>query len=166
SNFGTPNWKPPTGSDARRCNRFRLGWLLILTTKCKMKRFHVITILTTLFLFSNTSCSDFLDKMPDDQLTMEMIFTDKIRTEDWLASVYSSVPSPMWGYFKDQGFNIMGDDITIPQEWSQFGWANVYAYTMANWNPNSGWNPNYWVELPKRIRTGLIFLEQVRVIPE
>src|SRR5690606_7684147 len=131
-----------------------------------MKRFHVITILTTLFLFSNTSCSDFLDKMPDDQLTMEMIFTDKIRTEDWLASVYSSVPSPMWGYFKDQGFNIMGDDITIPQEWSQFGWANVYAYTMANWNPNSGWNPNYWVELPKRIRTGLIFLEQVRVIPE
>jgi len=131
-----------------------------------MKRFHVITILTTLFLFSNTSCSDFLDKMPDDQLTMEMIFTDKIRTEDWLASVYSSVPSPMWGYFKDQGFNIMGDDITIPQEWSQFGWANVYAYTMANWNPNSGWNPNYWVELPKRIRTGLIFLEQVRVIAE
>ncbi|WP_262245296.1 RagB/SusD family nutrient uptake outer membrane protein [Parapedobacter soli] len=131
-----------------------------------MKKFHIITILTTLFLFLNTSCSDFLDKMPDDQLTMEMIFTDKIRTEDWLASVYSSVPSPMWGYFKDQGFNIMADDITIPQEWQQFGWANVYAYTMANWNPNSGWNPNYWVELPKRIRTGLIFLEEVRVIPE
>ena len=37
-----------------------------------------------------------LDKAPDDQLTMEMIFTDKIRTEDWLAGVYSSIPSPMW----------------------------------------------------------------------
>ncbi len=56
--------------------------------------------------------------------------------------------------------------ITIPQEWQQFGWANVYAYTVANWSPISGWNPYYWVELPKRIRTGLIFLEQVRVIPE
>jgi len=131
-----------------------------------MRRFHVTTIITALYLSVSTSCSDFLDKMPDDQLTMEMIFSDKIRTEDWLASVYSSVPSPMWGYFKDQGFNIMADDITIPQEWQQFGWANVYAYTMANWNPNSGWNPNYWVELPKRIRTGLIFLEEVRVIPE
>lgn len=114
----------------------------------------------------SASCSDFLDKTPDDQLTMEMIFTDKIRTEDWLASVYSGIPSPMWGYFKDEGFNIMGDDITIPQEWQQFGWANVYAYTMANWNPNSHWNPYYWRELPKRIRTGLIFLDEVRVIPE
>jgi SusD family. len=97
---------------------------------------------------------------------MEMIFTDKIRTEDWIASVYSSVPSPMWGYFKDQGYNIMGDDITIPQEWQQFGWANVYAYTTANWSPISGWNPYYWVELHKRIRTGLVFLENVRIIPE
>src|SRR5690606_40417084 len=90
-----------------------------------MKRFHVITILTTLFLFSNTSCSDFLDKMPDDQLTMEMIFTDKIRTEDWLASVYSSVPSPMWGYFKDQGFNIMGDDITIDRKSTRLNSSHV-----------------------------------------
>src|SRR5690606_7087764 len=130
------------------------------------KRF--INILGGLLLFSASmiSCSDFLDKMPDDQLTMEMIFTDKIRTEDWLASVYSSIPSPIWGYMKDQGFNIMGDDMTIPQEWQPFGWTNSYAYTMANWNPNSGWSPNYWTELPKRIRTGLVFLENVRIIPE
>ena len=132
-----------------------------------MKKYRtIITIFVLSLLLNGTGCSDFLDKMPDDQLTMEMIFTDKIRTEDWLASVYSSVPSPMWGYFKDQGFNIMGDDLTIPQEWQQFGWRNVYSYTTANWSPTSGWNPNYWVELPKRIRTGLIFLEQVRIIPE
>lgn len=130
-----------------------------------MKKYNYILLLLSFFL-SVGSCSDYLDYQPDDFLTMDMIFSDKIRTEDWLASVYSSVPSPMWGYFKDQGFNIMGDDITIPQEWQQFGWANVYAYTMANWSPISGWNPYYWVELPKRIRTGLIFLEEVRVIPE
>lgn len=130
-----------------------------------MKKHNYIILLLTLVLSAN-SCSDYLDYQPDDFLTMDMIFSDKIRTEDWLASVYSSVPSPMWGYFKDQGYNIMGDDITIPQEWQQFGWANVYAYTMANWSPISGWNPYYWVELPKRIRTGLIFLEEVRVIPE
>lgn len=131
----------------------------------KKNSYLIVTIVISLWL-NITGCSDFLDKMPDDQLTMEMIFTDKIRTEDWLASVYSSVPSPMWGYFKDQGYNIMGDDMTIPQEWQQFGWRNVYSYTTANWSPISGWNPYYWVELPKRIRTGLIFLEQVRLIPE
>jgi hypothetical protein len=131
-----------------------------------MKKHIFNIILLFSLILSETSCSDYLDYQPDDFLTMEMIFTDKIRTEDWMASVYSSVPSPMWGYFKDQGYNIMGDDITIPQEWQQFGWANVYAYTAANWSPISGWNPYYWVELHKRIRTGLVFFESVRVIPE
>lgn len=130
-----------------------------------MKKQIYIALLLSLIL-SVTNCSDYLDYQPDDFLTMEMIFTDKIRTEDWMASVYSSIPSPMWGYFKDQGYNIMGDDITIPQEWQPYGWRNVYAYTTANWSPISAWNPYYWVELPKRIRTGLVFLEQVRVIPE
>ncbi|WP_418893524.1 RagB/SusD family nutrient uptake outer membrane protein [Limibacterium fermenti] len=128
-------------------------------------KFIILTSILSLLL-SAISCSDFLDKMPDDQLTMEMVFSDKIRTEDWLASVYSSVPDPLWGYFKSQGFNIMGDDMTIPQDWQPYGWASVYAYTMANWSPTSGWDPNYWVELPKRIRTGLVFLENVRVIPD
>src|SRR5699024_7621309 len=131
-----------------------------------MKNYFIIITFILFLSLSTVSCSKFLDKMPDDQLTMEMIFTDKIRTEDWLASVYSSIPSPLWGYFKEQGYNIMGDDITIPQEWQPYGWKNSYAYTMADWNPNSGWGPNYWVELPKRIRTGVVFLERVRVIPE
>lgn len=130
-----------------------------------MKRNNYILITLLSLFLSGTSCSDYLDYQPDDFLTMDMVFTDMIRTQDWLASVYSSVPSPMWGYFKDQGYNIMGDDMTIPFEWTQFGWNNVYQYTLSNWNPSSGWNPYYWVELPKRIRTGLIFLENVRVIP-
>ena len=143
------------------------------------KQTFIIAILSIFFGIGTTGCSDFLDKMPDDQLTMEMIFTDKIRTEDWLASVYSSVPSPMWGYFttngdknstvhhRGQGFNVMGDDIVIPQEWTQFyEWRNPYAYLTANWSPTTGWEADYWTELPKRIRTGLIFMEEVRVIPE
>ncbi len=121
-------------------------------------KYRILSIIfLTLTVFG---CSDFLDKKPDDMLTIDMIFTDKVRTEDWLASVYSSVPSPLWGYFKDQGFAIMGDDITIPSEWQPFGWKNVYAYTLGDWNPASAWNPNYWVELPKRIRTALIFIER------
>lgn len=115
-------------------------------------------------LFTAISC-DYLDKQPDDQLTMDMIFSDKIRTEDWLASVYSSIPSPMWGYMKDQGYNIMGDDIVIPNQWTPYGWANVYPFTTGNWSPTSPWNPNYWIELPKRIRTALQFIQNVKIIP-
>src|SRR5690606_31068601 len=50
-------------------------------------------------------------------------------------------------------------------EWSPFGWRNVYAFTVGDWNASSAWNPYYWVELPKRIRTGLIFLENVKPLP-
>ena len=133
-----------------------------------MKKYKSIAkaVLLSCTLALTTSCNDFLDKAPDDQLTMEMIFTDKIRTEDWLAGVYSSIPSPMWGYFKEQGYNIMGDDITIPQDWSPYGWSNVYAYTTGNWSPISTWDPYYWVELHKRIRSGLIFLQEAKVLPE
>ena len=60
----------------------------------------------------------------------------------------------------------MGDDITIPQDWSPYGWGNVYAYTTGNWSPISTWDPYYWVELHKRIRSGLIFLQEVKVLPE
>ena len=65
-----------------------------------MKKYKSIAkaVLLSCTLALTTSCNDFLDKAPDDQLTMEMIFTDKIRTEDWLAGVYTSIPSPMWGY--------------------------------------------------------------------
>lgn len=130
-----------------------------------MKKNIFLWITALLLILSSNSCSNYLDYQPDDFLTTDMVFADQIRTEDWLAGVYSSVPSPMWGYFKDQGWNIMGDDMTIPFEWTQFGWNNVYQYTLANWTPSSSWNPNYWGELPKRIRAGLIFLKNVRVIP-
>jgi len=130
----------------------------------KMKKNIYLMLIAITLVFGSTSCSDYLDYQPDDYLTMDMVFNDKVRTEDWLAGVYSSVPSPLWGYFKDEGWNIMGDDITIPFEWSQFGWNNVYSYTIGNWNPSSGWNPNYWVELPKRIRSGLIFIQNVKAL--
>ncbi|MGI6242470.1 MAG: RagB/SusD family nutrient uptake outer membrane protein [Prevotella sp.] len=126
---------------------------------------YITKVFFLLGCLSLMSSCDYLDKEPDDQLTMEMIFSDKIRTEDWLASVYSSVPSPMWGYYKDQGYNIMADDIVIPSQWTPYGWANSYAFTTGNWSPTSGWSPNYWVELPKRIRTALQFIENVRIIP-
>ena len=63
-----------------------------------MKKYKsiLVAVLLSGFMALTTSCNDFLDKAPDDQLTMEMVFSDKIRTEDWLAGVYSSVPSPMW----------------------------------------------------------------------
>ena len=49
-------------------------------------------LFVALVLGAFSSCSDYLDKQPDDMLTLEMVFNDKTRTEDWLAGCYSSIP--------------------------------------------------------------------------
>ena len=42
--------------------------------------------LATLCMCLN-GCTDFIDNAPDDIITIDMIFDDKTRTEDWLAGV-------------------------------------------------------------------------------
>jgi len=108
-----------------------------------------------------TSCSSFLDKMPDDQLTLEMIFKDKTRTEDWLAGIYNNIPDPYWGYTRSIGFDALSDDMAPSTGWEQFGW-NIVSKQTGNWNSTSGWDANYWTELPKRIRSAYIFIENIK----
>lgn len=136
-----------------------------------MKKYIYITTLLLVMATVNFSCKKFLDYRPDDMLTMDMIFNDRIRTEDWLSGVYSGVPQPFWGMYKadDQlrnGYAIMGDDLTIPAAWQQFGWRESYSYTMGNWSASSPWGAYYWVNLPKRIREGLIFIKNVKTLPD
>ena len=35
-----------------------------------------------------TSCSDYLDKMPDDQLTLENVFSNRGNLERWLSYLF------------------------------------------------------------------------------
>ncbi|MAO37625.1 MAG: RagB/SusD family nutrient uptake outer membrane protein [Zunongwangia sp.] len=110
------------------------------------------------------SCTDYLDKAPEDQLTLEKVFNDKTRTEDWLAGIYSSVPDPYFAMLKDIGYDALGDDMAPSTGWEQFGW-NVIAKQTGNWSPSSSWDSNYWDILPKRIRSAFIFIENVRPLP-
>lgn len=123
----------------------------------RIKYFLAVTAsAATLGLFS--SCADFLDKAPDDMLTLEMIFGDKIRTEDWLAGVYSNIPDPYWGWTRSIGYDPLSDDMAPSTGWEKFGW-NVVSKQIGNWSPASDWDANYWSQLPKRIRSAYIFIE-------
>src|SRR5665647_1095290 len=127
-----------------------------------MKNIKYIILL--LFIGTFSSCGKYLDKMPDDQLTLEMVFSDKVRTEDWLAGAYASIPDPVWGYVRSIGFDPLSDDMAPSTGWEQFGWT-VLAKQTGNWNPSSGWDPNYWSELPKRIRSAYILIDNVKANP-
>ena len=67
-----------------------------------MKLFKYITIaFSSLFM---CGCSDYLDNAPDDTLTMEMVFNDRTRTEDWLSGVYNRIPDNYWDLLKVWGY--------------------------------------------------------------
>lgn len=127
---------------------------------------HIYALLIITSAFYMSGCRKFLDQKPDGQLTTEIVFSSRERTEDWLAGIYQSVPNPLWGYYKDQGFSMMGDDMTIPAQWAPFGWGSVYSYMTGNWDATSSWSPNYWIELPRRIRSALVLLRDLKPVPE
>ena len=62
--------------------------------KANIKTYSVILICMS-FLYS---CSDFLDKMPDSQKTMDMVWDSRKETEAYLYNVYSQLPneSALW----------------------------------------------------------------------
>jgi len=124
-----------------------------------MKFLNYITVILLIMTF--TSCSDYLDQKPEDILTLEKVFNDKTRTEDWLAGIYSNIPDPYWGMIRDIGYDAFGDDMAPSTGWEQFGW-DVIAKQRGDWNPTSNWGSDYWDILPRRIRSAYIFIENVK----
>ena len=97
-----------------------------------MKRFIYISVILA-GLTASSSCS-FLDQVPEDELTLEMVFNDKTRTEDWLAGIYAGIPDPYWDYTNKAGYDVLGDDLTLPVEWTTFGWVPLHMIA-GNWSP-------------------------------
>jgi hypothetical protein len=117
--------------------------------------------LTIISIFSFLACESYLDKAPEDLLTLEMVFNDKTRTEDWLSGIYNGIPDPYYGFTRDIGYDALSDDMAPSTGWEQFGWSVISKQT-GNWNPTSSWGPNYWSSLPQRIRSAYIFIDNVR----
>ena len=121
-----------------------------------------------MFLFSAmvgiSGCS-FLDKEPDTELTLEMVFEDKTRTMGWLAGVYSNIPDPYFGYGRYLGWDILGDEMSPSERWRQWNWK-VIPYILGEWTPSSDWDGNYWAMLQRQIRDAEVFIENVDALPD
>ena len=120
------------------------------------------TVLLLILIFTVPSC-DFLDNAPDGEITLEMIFNDKNRTEEWLAAVYSEVPDPYTHMMKN--YDAYADGYSPSAGWEPFGW-DVISKIKGNWNSESPWHGNFWGNLPVRIRSAYIFINNVKPLPE
>ncbi len=121
-------------------------------------------IILILILACATACN-WLDKEPDTELTLEMVFQNKTRVEQWLGNVYSGIPDPYMGHGRYIGQDILGDDMTPSERWRQWDW-DVIPFILGEWTPSSSWGGNYWAYLPQRIREAYIFIENAHALPD
>lgn len=112
-----------------------------------------------------SGCADFIDNAPDDQLTLEMVFNDKTRTEDWLANIYSGIPDPYWGFARSVGWDIVGDDTSPSQRWLEWWGGCLLDFRVGSFYTNSSWSSNYWQGLPQRIRSAYILINNAHANP-
>jgi hypothetical protein len=120
-----------------------------------MKRIYLYLLLALPGLYS----CDFLDKAPDDELTIEMVFRDRTRTEDWLAGIYNGIPSP-FNQGKDN-YDMYADDFVKNSGIEVWGGDDI-TKIRGGWNAGSEWKMNFWDNLPKKIRAAHIFINNVK----
>ena len=120
------------------------------------------------YIYIATACvamngCNYLDREPDDYLTMEMLFNDEVRTKSWLAGVYSAIPDPYWGMLCNIGYDALGDDMAPSPRWVQweFGIVNMQQ---GNWSTGTTWDSNFWNSLPEKIRQARIFIEKAHPV--
>jgi hypothetical protein len=109
------------------------------------------SIIYTLSIFITvSSCSDFLDKMPDDQKTMDMVWESRKETEAYLYNVYSQLPREH-SFWDEVPWVTVADETDIP--WQRYFVSNM---NMGNWNPESNYY-DVWGAYYKAIRASFVF---------
>ena len=58
-----------------------------------MKRYIYVLIAAVAVLYLTSSCNDYLEKTPDDDMTIEEVFSNPDWTRAWLANSYSWLPN-------------------------------------------------------------------------
>lgn len=100
------------------------------------------------------ACSDYLDQVPNDRITMDEVFQKQDPTEKYLANVYSYVPdeSGAWEAIPWTG-NV--DEIEV-------AWAKYPIYRINNGNWNAGDAPfDRWSFYYKGIRSASYFIKHI-----
>ena len=112
-------------------------------------------------MFSLSSCSDYLDKEPDDQLTLETVFENKTNMERWLAYIYNATPK----FYNYDGADAVADELAPSVGWKSQGFKAI-LYQNGNWTSASGGVINYWETFPMRIRQAYIFIKYAHALPD
>jgi len=125
----------------------------------------IIKIFTIILSISIcTSCDDYLEKTPDEDMTLEMVFTNQVWTDQFLAHIYSWCPSEI--NFADDGgawrspFVGGCDEMEIA-----FGGAFSHEINSGGWNASNIDRVPVWNETYMAVRKANHFLENLDKVP-
>ena len=99
-----------------------------------MKKYIISLFLIQLFFF--ISCADFLDKMPDDMKTDDMVWKSRVEVQSYLANVYAAIPKH--NLHQDDPWLGVSDEIDL--SWTVY---NTYGINLGNWDTNSWFYDKY-----------------------
>lgn len=128
-----------------------------------MMRNKILTYILSgaLMTLALPSCSDYLDKEPDDQLDITTAFENSKNLDRWLAYVYDGIPMQ----YQDSNWDVIADDSMTPQTWAAVG-NKVPLYCEGNWTPSSTAIITFWTDFAKRIRSAYLFLEHAHPLAD
>lgn len=113
-----------------------------------------------LAILSLGSCKKYLSQVPDDQITVDKIFTSRLNTEAFLANVYHSLPNEI-----AQRYN--GTDNsglwTAASDEAKYKWDFNYCNQMnlGTWNSSDGSVATYWNNYYQAIRNATFFMQNI-----
>ena len=121
----------------------------------------IIKLLSFWMLLMIASCSDFLDKAPEEDITIEEAFLQRSYAEAFLTNVYAGLPSEI--FFSDWGdanpYVLASDEMNMP-------YPEKYGKLMNRgaWNPYNA-NPQQWINMYESCRKANIFLDNIHITP-
>lgn len=118
----------------------------------------LLLVVNLVLLYSCTS--DFLDKTPDEDLSIEMVFSERRFAEQFLTNIYSDLPVE-----NDMRNDVGRNPFTGASDEMEMTWLDVYSNFINSgaWNSSDErgmWHPN-WIG----IRKANIFIENVDNVP-
>ncbi|MEG2574271.1 MAG: RagB/SusD family nutrient uptake outer membrane protein, partial [Bacteroides sp.] len=128
-----------------------------MTTKINKIIIFVGILISSLFL---NSCDSYLDRQPDDALTIEMIFQKRATTQKYLISVYSYIIEESRSSFTTPYIGASDEaSISYPNR----------GYTYMNngsWSPDGPPYQEFWDQYYQGIREASFFMQKVGTCPE
>lgn len=121
----------------------------------------ILLFATVLVLTVTTSCKKYLDQVPNDRLSLDETFNSRSSAEKFLANIYNNIPDEFGQ--RNPGGNRNAGLWTGGCDEADYDWGFVQSndVNIGNWDANSGFVSDYWVNYYKGIRSASFFIANV-----